>query len=470
MKLPNSKSELQDIIHQLIQRISELETKNAALEEENKALQAKLNQNSQNSSKPPSSDGYKKVAAFPKTKGGKKEGKKGHEGKTLLQVENPDFIKEHKVTQCTCGRDLSDVASSLAETRQVFDLPLPRLEVIAHQIFQTQCPDCGRIHKSNAPKGVNAPVQYGNGVKALVTLLSSGYKLPFKKIQLLFTDLFGYPINEATIDSANRTCFQNLEETEKTILQKITESKVAHADETGLRVAGKLNWLHALVTPLFTYLFVHAKRGKIAMESEKSHLSSFFGWLVHDCWGSYFGFTQMRHAICNAHILREFQPLIDSDCKWAQTFRKFLLTIYHKPFQERLKYKAIIEARYDTICRIADHIEPAPRQKKSGKGRHKRTKGRNLLERLVKNKDAVLAFAFNPEVPFTNNQAERDVRPAKVKQKISGCFRTFSGAEIYARIESFVSTARKNQLNIFKELQDTFNGYNYFTPANNSAK
>ena len=484
LKITLSIPELYTLIESLQQELQELKAlltdiqrDNAALREENANLRAentelrsRLNLNSINSSKPPSTDGYKKKPAFPRKKNGKKGGKKGHTGKTLLQVEKPDIIIEHKPDECSCGCQLTATPAYLVEKRQVFDLPEPRLEVTEHQLFETVCPHCQKVNRAQSPQGVNSPVQYGNGVKALTTLLFVCFKLPFKKIRLLFDDLFGYPINESTIYTSNRDCYNKLEATEKIIQEKIINSAVANADETGLRVAGVLHWLHSISTNLFTYLFVHQKRGKKALESEQSIISHFFGWLVHDCWSSYFNFTHLKHAVCNAHIVREFQALIETDIKWAGTFKTLLLNIYQMPFEQRLAQQKHLEARYDKICKIADSIEPPPKKPPGKKGKTKRTKGRNLLERMIKHKSAVLAFAFNEHVPFTNNLAERDVRPAKVKQKISGCFRTKEGADTYARIEGYISSARKNQLNIFKELKNTFEGYNYFTEYHYAAK
>ena len=245
------------------------------------------------------------------------------------------------------------------------------------------------------------------------------------------------------------------------IKSKVAGSDVAHADETGLRVAGKLHWLHTATSKLYTYLFIHEKRGSLALNSEKSILGRIRGWLVHDCWSSYFGFLKMRHAICGAHILRELEGLIENErSKWARVFKTFLMHVYEMPFKERVRRRRQIETRYTLIRIIGERAEPPPYKTPRRRGKYKRTKGRNLVKRLIREKDAVLAFAFNEEVPFTNNLAERDIRPAKVKQKVSNCFRTFSGAEIYARIAGFVSTARKNNMNVFSELCTTFNAYN----------
>ena len=443
---------------------AEAMAENADMKSKIAELEVRLNSNSRNSSNPPSSDGYKKKPALPKKKKGKQGGQEGHKGRTLQQVEHPDKIVKHKPGPCDCGHEFTDNELVLSETRQVFDFPQPQLEITEHQLLKGQCPDCGKWHKGCPPEGVNAPVQYGNGVKAYAVLLNVHFKLPFKKIQLLFNDLFGYSINESTVYSASRQCYKKLEETEEVIKSKIADSNVAHADETGLRVSGKLHWLHTASSLLYTYLFVHEKRGSLALTSEKSILDRIRGWLVHDCWSSYFNFHEMRHAICGAHILRELESLIESgQSKWAKVFKTHLMNVYEMPFEERVRRRHQIESRYTLICGIGERAEPPPRKTPGKRGRYKRTKGRNLVERLIREKEAVLAFAFNKEVPFTNNLAERDIRPAKVKQKISNCFRTFSGAEIYARIEGFVSTARKHNRKVFSELSTTFEGYNFIT-------
>ncbi len=445
-------------------KYAEMELENAELKSKVAELEARLNSNSRNSSKPPSSDGYQKKPAFPRKKKGKKGGQQGHQGRTLRQVEHPDKTVKHKPGPCDCGHDFSDEELSVAETRQVFDLPQPRLEVTAHELLKGKCPVCGKWHKGIAPEGVNAPVQYGQGVKALTTLLNVDYRIPFKKIQILFSDLFGYAINESTVYSASRQCYKQLKEPMEVIKSKIIEAMTAHADETGIRVEEMLRWLHLATTEMYTYLFVHEKRGRLALQSQQSILDKLTGWLVHDCWGSYFNFNELNHAICGAYILRELEGLIENEqSKWARVFKTFLMHIFEMPLEERVRRRKQIESRYTLICGMGEKAEPPPRKSPGKKGRYKRTKGRNLVERLIREKEAVLAFAFNQEVPFTNNLAERDVRPAKVKMKVSNCFRSFEGAEIYARIASFVSTTRKHDRNVFSELCNTFNGYNFLT-------
>ena len=330
---------------------TEVKLENADLKVRITELEARLNSNSSNSSKPPSSDGYKKQPAFAKKKKGKQGGQQGHKGKTLQQVEHPDKTIKHKPGPCDCGHVFNDDELNVSETRQVFDLPTPQLEVVAHQLLKGQCPNCGKWHKGSAPEGVNAPVQYGNGVKALSVLLNVDYRIPFKKIQGLFSDLFGYAINEATVYSASQQCYEKLEETEEVIKSKVAGSDVVHADETGLRVAGKLHWLHTATSKLYTYLFVHKKRGAKALNSEQSILDRIRGWLVHDCWRSYFGFLKMKHAICGAHILRELKGLIENgQSKWARVFHTLLMNVYEMPFEERVRRRQQIESRYTSNC------------------------------------------------------------------------------------------------------------------------
>lgn len=456
--------ELLEKICLLAERLERAEKRISELKTENAELRARLNSNSNNSSKPPSSDGYKKKPAFPKSGDGKKGGQYGHEGRTLRQVDNPEKTISCKPGNCICGHIFSPGEMMLSEKRQVFDLPKPRLEITEYQIHKAICPICGLENKGIVPEGINAPVQYGNGVKSYAVLLNVHFKLPFKKIQLLFGDLFGFPINESTVFSATQQCYKELTETEKIIKSKVLEQNVVHADETGLRVAGKLHWLHTATTLPYTYLFVHENRGEKALNCDKSVLDKFKNWLVHDCWSSYFKFDGVNHAICGAHILRELEGLRETgQSKWASTFKTFLMGVYLLPFEERVKRRQNIEARYSRICQIGEKSEPLPEKAPGKRGRYKRTKGRNLAERLISEKDAVLAFAFNKDVPFTNNLAERDIRPAKVKQKISNCFRTTNGADIYARIEGFLSTVRKQNREVFSELCATFERKNFIT-------
>ena len=469
LSIPKDIQALQELVIKLIARVESLEAENRlllartqALEAENRELRARLDANSRNSHRPPSSEGLRKQPALPKKKSKAKGGQKGHQGKTLEMVSQADRTEECRAEVCSCGQALSKVVMQVLERRQVFELPEPKLEVIEYQRLGCTCPACGAAVSGRFPEGVSAPVQYGAGVKTLTTLLNVQGCLSYEKIRQLFSDLFGYELNEATILNGNERTHQALERCEQQIAQALCQAQSAHFDESGLRVEGRLHWLHSVSAERFTYLFVHDKRGKKALRSEYSLLPHFRGWAIHDCWSSYFTFGECRHAVCGAHLLRELLALQEQKRKWAAAFRNYLLQLYDFTGQGRKALAAGMRVwasrRYDELLALGRVEEPPPEKKKGQRGRAKGSKGYNLLQRLEKYKTAVLAFAFHACVPFTNNQAERDLRPAKVKQKMAGCFRTLRGARIYARIQGFISTVRKHGLNVFKELRAALMG------------
>ena len=444
-----------------------LKAENNDLKAENAELKARLAQNSTNSSRPPSSDGLQKKPAMPRKKGGKRGGQKGHKGKTLEQSKSPDKIVNLSPVECGCGQDLSSEEKTDIECRQLFDLPEPKLEVIEYRKQGCTCPKCGAHNVGIFPDHIRSRVQYGNGVRAFVSLLNVYYKVPYKKISQLFADLYGYGINESTIVSAVKRCYEQLQSSEQVIGEKLLASKLAHFDETGIRCEGKLHWLHVCCTAMFTYLFVHAKRGGKALADSMSIFSDFQGWVVHDCWTSYFSFSKKKYALCNAHIIRELVALDEQGNPWACWFKDFLLGLLEMTKQgnnvlEQTQQKQVVTL-FDNLWQHADRIEPPPKKIPGKKGKPKATKGRNLLIRLRKHKHAILAFAFQQHVPFTNNQAERDLRPAKSKIKVAGCFRTFQGAQSHARIQAFISTTRKHQLNVFQQLKNAFFGHTFLT-------
>lgn len=448
---------LKDLVVRLLARIEDLERENFSLKSENAELKARLNQNSTNSHKPPSSDGLQKKPAFSQSKGKNTGGQKGHLGKTLQMVSTPDYIEVHHISSCPCCHKTftaSDV-EQIIQKRQVFDIPLPKTEVTEHQIGIITC--CGQTHRGIFPDLVTQPVQYGSRIKAMSVLLNVDYKIAFEKIEQLFGDLYGSSFNESTSISSNSTCFDALATTETEIKAQILTAPVAHFDETGMRVGGKLHWFHVASTSLFTYLFVHAKRGKEAIESSYSLLNDFKNWAIHDCWQSYFGMANCSHGLCNAHILRELEALKESGSLWATQMQELLLELFHLSQKATVivPNKDVWLHKYQQICQTADQREPPPTKGK--KGKPKNSKGRNLLNRLVEHQEGVLAFAFIEIIPFTNNQAERDIRPLKTKQKVATSFRTFKGAQNHARIQSFVSTLRKHNMNVFENLVHIFN-------------
>jgi transposase len=458
MELSNDISVLKDLVVALLAKVEALESENAALRRENADLRSRLNLNSKNSHKPPSSDGLSKKPGLPKEAPKKSGGQFGHKGKTLHMVAQPDAVVVHHVPSCPCCSKVFSPADvvEVAQKRQVFDIPAPRMEVVEHQSGVVVC--CGRRHVGSFPSEVSQPVQYGSRIKALSVLLNNDYKLPLEKIEQLMGDLWGCSFNESTALTANARMYEALEPVEEQIKTAISASEVAHFDETGMRVNKSLHWFHVASTSRFTYLFVHKKRGREALDSDESLLKDFQNRAVHDCWESYFGFGQCQHALCGAHLLRELTNLMEKGSKWAAKMHQFILDLY------RNSQKATVivadrqtwEREFQYICQLADAEEPPPLQGKRGKP--KKTKGRNLLDRLLDHRDRWLAFAFVQDVPFSNNQAERDIRCLKTKQKVATNFQTLKGAQQYARVQSFTSTLRKHSMNVFHNLINLFDG------------
>ena len=450
MELPDDIQELKQIIAQLLERISQLETENAE-------LRRRLGLKSHNSSKPPSSDGLAKKPGLPKKSGKKNGGQIGHEGKTLEKVANPDEIIVHHASGCRrCQRkfSLADV-EQIVSKRQVFDIPEPKLEVTEHQLGEIEC--CGEKYYGEFPPEVENPVQYGNKIKALSVLLNNEYRLPLEKTESLLADLYNCSFSQSLVMSANRECFEKLEPTENQIKAEILLSETAHFDETGMRIEGSLNWLHVASNQRWTYLFTHQKRGKEALESEPSIIKDFTNWAVHDCWASYFRFENCRHILCNAHLLRELESLKEQGSSWGKQMQDFIFEMYEasEKGEKVLANQAAWEAKYEKICGLGEVEEPPP--EKGKRGRAKNSIGRNLLNRLKKHQAGIMEYAFTAEVPFTNNQAERDIRCVKIKQKISNSFRSQKGAANYARIQGFVSTVRKHKMKVFQAIVNIFN-------------
>lgn len=284
----------------------------------------------------------------------------------------------------------------------------------------------------------------------------------------MFADLFGYALNEATIQNANALYYEQLAEDETIICEELQQQEVIHADESGVRTEGKLHWLHVASSALFTYFYRHCKRGRQALEDQKSILSTFSGWVVHDCWQSYFSGGKYQHALCGAHLLRELMALVEQGSVWATQMHELLMATY-LACQKGTSSLSVKELQttinqYQFILQQADREEPPPKPRgrdHTRPGRRKQTKGRNLMNRLAKHQAAVLAFAQYDAVPFTNNLAERDIRPWKTKLKVSGCFRTTTGADHYARIRGFISTTRKQQKQVFTELCRVLKGESF---------
>lgn len=443
-----SREQLLAYIQHQAEQLELLKAQNAKLEARIEKLEHRLNKNSSNSSKPPSSDGLKK----PKPKSRREKGKRpsggqaGHPGDTLKRVALPDEVIVHRLTACPhCEHDLSQTPVAGVVKRQVFDMPPIRLLVYEHQAHVKVCPGCGKRSRAVFPTGVNTPTQYGVNVLAQAAYLNSYHLIPVARVREWFVDCVGQAVSEGTIERAVTQLAAAVAPALDVIYQGLTQAAVVHYDETGFRVNTGLRWLHTACTEQLSYYGVHLKRGDEAM-LDMGVLPNSQGWAVHDGHKPYFSFTTVRHALCNAHHLRELQFLSETyAARWAQQMQSLLVEMKHLRETGKLSdaVRQTLESRYDTI--LADGLAAFPLQPRPPNS-HKRVAqhpATNLLLRLRNNRDAVLAFLHYPEVPFDNNLAERDLRMMKVKQKISGCFRTWTGAEVFAAIRSYLATARK---------------------------
>ena len=432
-------------------------------------LRDQLAKDSHNSGKPPSSDGLKKPRTRSLRPKGEhpRGGQPGHKGDTLKQVAEPDHIERHLIAACPhCETDLAAIESHDYEKRQVFDVPPVRLEVTEHQVESKHCPGCGQDVKGEFPEHVTQPTQYGPRVKAQASYLNNYHFIPLARTEELLSDFYGQAPSEAVIIAANRQMVEQTEASLESIQEQIIDADVANFDESGLRVAGKLHWLHVASTETLTHYHVDLKRGQIGMQAV-GILPNFQGNAVHDHWKPYLKFGQCQHSFCNAHHLRELQFITDQyqqswAAEMAQLLRKILAEVEATPApmmslpSDRLAH---YEAKYDQLITKGLAANPPPEVSPPKKrGRPKQSAPKNLLDRLLTHKSGVLAFMVDFRIPFDNNLAERDVRMVKVKQKVSGTFRTQLGADTFCSIRSYISTARKQEHNVIEVLYDAFRG------------
>lgn len=417
----------------------------------------RLNLNSKNSSKPPSSDPNRERVS--KSKGLKRGGQHGHVGTTLKQVDDVDEIRELLIDRST----LPDGPYTHVgyERRQVVDIDIQRIvtEYRAEVLVDTN----GKRYVASFPEDVTRPVQYGNGIKAHAVYLSNFQLLPYGRIEDYFRDQLRIPISSGTICHFNQDASKRLEPFEAWLGRELARSSVLHADETGINIGGKGHWLHCNSSRLLTYYYPHAKRGKEAMDAMGA-LPHFSGVLCHDHWKPYYRYT-CTHALCNAHHLRELERAWEQDKQqWAKQMQKLLCemntAVHDAGGSLPAETGEAFRKRYRVLLLQADAECPPPDESKhkGQRGRLKRSKSRNLLERLREYEDDVLRFMDHPDVPFTNNQGENDLRMIKVQQKISGCFRSFDGAAAFCRCRSYISTCRKQGLTASEALRMLFDG------------
>jgi len=452
--------ELADLVVALNSHMAELEARIAELERQVAAT-------SRNSSKPPSFDGLGKPN--PKSlrgKSGRKPGgQSGHGGQTLAQVADPDEVLRHVPARCrNCGAGLGRAPQVAIARRQVFDLPPISIHVTEHELVSLRC-GCGVTTTADAPGGVNAPVQYGPRIKAVMVYLYMGQYLSKHRTAVAMSELFGTPVSDGTVSAATARAAGDLAGFCVAVTKKIAGAQVAHFDETGFRADGKLHWLHSASTPEFTLITCHRRRGREAMNAA-GILPAFTGIAVHDAWAPYDTYPQITHALCNAHVLRELIAVTDHHAQspdptswcWAEQVIDNLLAI-----------KKMTEDGTTDPGRLARHRELLVHAARIGTAMPTPgpvgAKHRALARRINNRIEDYLRFATDPRTPWDNNAAEREIRMAKLRQKVSGGMRTLTGAQHFAALRSYLATTAKHGIDGLDALAQLTNG-NPWQPQN----
>src|SRR5579859_690044 len=456
------------------ERVKVLEGLIDALQERIKTLERQQAKDSHNSSLPPSSDRFVRAPKSLRKKSGKKAGgQPGHRGHHLRQVETPDEILIHPVLSCEhCQHDLRAQKASLPERRQVMDLPVRRLWVTEHRVEEKQCPQCFHLTRASFPAPVKAPAQYGTSIQTVATYLVEGQSVPYARASQLLHELLGVQLSAGSIASFVSTCHQQLAVVESSLKAALVKTNVIHQDETALRVGTTGWWVHVCSTARLTHYAAHPNRGRNALDAI-GIAPQFRGTSVHDGFLSYQGYCFIQ-ALCNVHHLREL-TFIEEELKqaWAGAMKELLLEMKAEVEQSKalgqheldVLVLARLLRRYDSLLAQGYQANPPPplprksEQAKRTPGRAKQSPARNLLDRLSGSKWAVLRFLLDFAVPFDNNQAERDLRMIKVQQKVSGCFRTEEGVAMFCRIRSYLSTLRKQGMELLSALDHTLAGH-----------
>lgn len=436
-------------------------------------LEERLVKDSHNSHLPPSSDRFVRQPKSLRQKSGKKTGgQKGHRGQSLSLSATPDEVIVQTIEQCShCGQDLHEVAPNGRERRQVIDLPEPRLHVLEYQAEQKVCPHCQRSLTAAFPAEVRAPIQYGSRLGAMAVYLVEQQLLPWERACEVLHDLLGVQMSQGTLARLITRCAEQLEPLEALTKEALKTAEVLHQDESGCYVAGKRQWVHVSSTKTLTHYAVHRARGSHALQAI-GILKDFAGVSVHDGWRSYRQQYDGGHALCNVHHLRELTFLEEERQQaWAGDVKDLLLTMKAQVEDAKASgqtalplalYRRLVEQYRRLLLQGYLENSPDPLTSSSSppkRGRRKQSSALNLLDRLWEQEEAVLAFLYDFAVPFDNSQAERDIRMLKVQQKVSGGFRSASGAHQFARIRGYLSTLRKQGLPVLSALHATLLGH-----------
>jgi len=423
-----------------------------------KLLTNQIDLNSSNSSKPPSSD-PNRLKPTRKKSGKKPGGQKGHIGTTLKQIEDPDDIQVLYIDQRTLPKNLNYKEVGF-DKRQVFDIDISRF--VTEYQAQILEDENGNCYVAEFPENINVAVQYGNALKAHAVYMSQYQLLPYKRIEEYFTEQLQIPISQGSIFNFNKVANKHLLGFESIAKDRLASSKRMNVDETSVNINGDRHWLHCAGNDLWTYYFPHEKRGCEAID-EMNIIPRFKGILCHDHWKPYYTYDGCLHALCNAHHLRELTRAHEQDKQeWAGKMKilleEFNIAVNNKGGSLNKASANKNRQYYRELLQEAELECPPPDEsKRNGKrGRLKRSKSRNLLERFINYEDDVLRFMGDADVPFTNNQGENDIRMTKVQQKISGCFRSMEGAEIFCRVRGYLSTCRKHGVSSSHALEMLF--------------
>jgi len=458
-------SAVTELINSLYAQIKELREKNLQLEERIKELTEQKSKDSHNSSKPSSTDGMKKKTKSLRRKSNRSSGgQKGHAGTTLSMISNPDKIELIRLNKCKSCNHSFLKAEKTIEKRQVIDV-IFKSNVTEYQAECAECENCKTHSKAEFPDFCKKKIQYGDGFKSLIVYLNKYQLLPLRRTAEIIKDLFNLKISEASILNFSKEGYDKLEVFEVACKEAIIKSEVMHNDESGGRCAKTLKWFQVASTKLLTHFAFHDKRGSKAM-NDIGILPAFKGKSVHDYYKSYFKYT-CDHILCNAHLLREliFEFEVCAQ-EWANKMIALLLEIKEEvnKAKEQVTANSLsmemikkYEEAFDEIVNSGLKDNPYKPKDPHKRGRPKQTTARNLLDRLQTHRDKYLAFMHDFNVPFDNNLAERDIRMLKLYMKISGCFRTFTGATHFCRIRSYISTVRKNNISILSAIQNIFN-------------